>query len=76
MSEAIEKRQIDDMIVQLRIVSNPHLKPDAAEKLAKELAQKRKRLYGFVDLEAKLDIEGFSAFKDQISKQSRSISVK
>jgi hypothetical protein len=76
LTDRIHKRQLDAMIAQLRITTNPHLKPDEANELAEELMSQRRRLHGFVDMDAQLDKEGLEALKDSLKKSSKSIRVK
>lgn len=76
MTDAIKKRQLDAMIADLRIVSNPHLAPDDAKELAEELIEQRQQLYGFVTISAELDVEGLNDLKSMLSEKSPTIRVK
>ncbi len=74
--DVIKKRQLQDTIKQIRIVANPHSDKRKQEEFADELMAEQRQLYGFVDMEATLDKEGFNELKEYLQKKSQSIRVK
>lgn len=76
LSDEIQKRQIDDWLIQVRITTNPHLEPKNARPFVESLLAQRRRLHGDADPQAQLDLDAVKSLKDQLSKESRSIGVK
>jgi hypothetical protein len=76
LSDRITKRQLDKVIMDYRLISNPHLEEKEAKKLAEELYEKRQKLWGHEINYEPLDIEGFNAWRDEMKKDSISITAK
>lgn len=75
LQDKIQARQTEQMIADLRIISNPHLEKDAQKELVNELMARRARLRGIYE-EPELDRAGLAALKDKLKKESKAIKVK
>jgi hypothetical protein len=77
LTTAISRRQTDNMLAQLRIVTNPHLEPADRKALVDELMERRRVLYGGSAIDdSKFDKEGFEALRQDLGRGSKSIGVK
>lgn len=76
MGEEIAKRLIDDLLMQLRISTNPHLEPAKAEEFLKDLLDRRRAIWGPMEHNDKFDKEAFDALKQTLQNESKSIKVK
>ena len=76
LSEAITKRLIDRITMDLRIASNPHLKPEDQKAFIKELQDRRRALYGVGENTAPLDKAALDMLKSQLKNSSKAITVK
>lgn len=75
LQDKIQARQTENMIADLRIISNPHLEKDAQKELVNELMARRARLRGMHE-EPELDRAALGRLKDQLKKESKAIKVK
>lgn len=72
----ISRRQVDNMLAQLRLLNNPHLKPEDARVLVDDLLERRRQLDGGDQDSATLDVAGLEALKLELGQNSKSIGVK
>lgn len=76
LSEAITRRLLDQIIMDLRVSSNPHLKPEDQKSFIKELQDRRRSLYGVAENTAPLDKDALEMLKAQLKNNSKAIKVK
>lgn len=74
MQDMIALRELDSIITQLRIATNPHLEPNDAREFAESLMTRRRQMIGIQ--EEQLDRKGLSRLKEQLKKESKTIKVK
>jgi hypothetical protein len=75
LQDKIMARQTDQMIADLRIISNPHLEKDAQKELVNELMARRARLRGTFE-EPEIDRAALARLKETLKKESKAIKVK
>lgn len=59
------------MIMDLRIISNPHLEPETQKQFVSELMNRRRVLRG-IHASAKLDQGALDRLKEQLRRESKS----
>ena len=71
LSRQIKMRNIDEFLMQARIVSNPHVEPETAEEFINDLLDQRAFYRGEDKPSDKLDRAGVEAFKRHVKTESR-----
>lgn len=70
-------RKVDETIMQLSIVSNPHITDkDERDKLINELLDQRRFMRGEEERPAEMDVEAFEKFRNAMQKSSKMIKAK
>lgn len=76
IAKRIYQRQTDDLLIKLRIASNPHLESKHAQEFVDMLMKQRNDLYDLDDIEPELDKEAFMELKRELQKNRSKIGVK
>lgn len=76
LGENITKRMVDQLLMDLRIATNPHLGEADQKSLVEELLSKRRALYGPNVSHAPLDKAALDLLKSQLKNSSKAIKVK
>lgn len=76
LANKIAKRQLNKIIMNFRITSNPHMEEQEARKLGEELFEKHRDLWGLHVEISPLDTSAFDTWRDEMKKESNSITAK
>lgn len=74
LQDKIMLRQTEEVITNLRIATNPHLKPDEQKEFAEQLMARRRQITGVQD--DQLDRSALNRLKEQLKKESKAVKVK
>lgn len=76
LQRQIRMRKIDEYMMQVAIIANPHKEAEPAKEFVEELMNQRRWYRGEPDAPEQLDVTGFEKFKKQLANESKSIGVK
>jgi len=71
LARQIKMRQVDEFLMQARIVSNPHVESESAQEFIEDLLEQRDWYRGDPSQRNKLDRVGMEALKNQVRSVSR-----
>ena len=66
----ISERKAQEYLVQVRVATNPHLKPEDQQRFVNELVAMQRSIRGVET--GKLDKAGLARLRDRLNKESRS----
>lgn len=71
LSRQIKMRNVDEFLMQARIVANPHAEKETAQEFIDDLMEQRDWFRGNPSTRDKLDRVGLNAFKQQVRQNSK-----
>jgi hypothetical protein len=74
LQDRIQLRQTDEILTQVRIATNPHLKAEEQREFVDTLMRQRRALLGVQ--EETLDRAALARLKDRLKKESKAVKVK
>lgn len=76
LQRQIRIRKIEEYLMQVAIIANPHKEAEPAKEFVEELMKQRRWYRGEPDAPEQLDVTAFEKFKKQLANDSKSIGVK
>jgi len=76
LQRQIKMRKIDEYLMDIAIVANPHREGDDAKEFVENLMSERRWYRGDEDAEAELDTAAFEQFRNTMQNESKSIKAK